>query len=163
MPVVSNTSPISNLATIGRLELLREQLGEIIIPPAVRAELLRHPLATASERIEAAITDGWIRIQTLECPIPEHLARLDAEESEALALAIEIAASYVVIDESLARQHATRLNLPHIGILGLLRHAKQTEKIDSLAAEIEKLRVEAHFFVSQPLERRLLSSVGETN
>ena len=27
MRVVSNTSPLSNLATIGRLDLLREQLG----------------------------------------------------------------------------------------------------------------------------------------
>lgn len=32
MRVVSNTSPISNLATIGRLELLREQYGSIAVP-----------------------------------------------------------------------------------------------------------------------------------
>jgi predicted nucleic acid-binding protein len=39
MPVVSNTSPISNLALIGRLDLLREQFRKILIPEAVDREL----------------------------------------------------------------------------------------------------------------------------
>jgi len=39
MPVVSNTSPILNLAIIDRLSLLREQFGEIYIPSAVLEEL----------------------------------------------------------------------------------------------------------------------------
>jgi len=42
MVVVSNTSPLSNLVLIGRLDLLREQLGQVTIPPGVRAELT-HP------------------------------------------------------------------------------------------------------------------------
>ena len=39
MPAVSDTSPISNLAMIGRLKLLREQFGEVWIPRAVAEEL----------------------------------------------------------------------------------------------------------------------------
>lgn len=39
MPVVSNTSPISNLALIERLDLLRDQFGTILIPEAVEREL----------------------------------------------------------------------------------------------------------------------------
>jgi len=39
MLVVSDTSPLSNLAIIGRLELLREQFSEVKIPPAVSSEL----------------------------------------------------------------------------------------------------------------------------
>jgi len=38
MRVVSNTSPLSNLAIIGHLGLVREQLGIVLIPPTVRAE-----------------------------------------------------------------------------------------------------------------------------
>ncbi len=47
MLVVSNTSPLSNLAIIDRLEILREQLGQITIPPAVQFELdhISHPAA----------------------------------------------------------------------------------------------------------------------
>ena len=40
MPVVSNTSPILNLAIIGKLELLRTQCKEVLIPPAVLCEQL---------------------------------------------------------------------------------------------------------------------------
>jgi predicted nucleic acid-binding protein len=32
MPIVSNTSPITNLAAIGRIDLLQQIYGEIIIP-----------------------------------------------------------------------------------------------------------------------------------
>ena len=39
MPVVSNTSPLLNLAIIGRLSLLHQQFGEIWIPPMVIKEL----------------------------------------------------------------------------------------------------------------------------
>jgi predicted nucleic acid-binding protein len=38
MRVVSNTSPLSNLAIIGHLGLVREQLGIVLIPPTVRTE-----------------------------------------------------------------------------------------------------------------------------
>ncbi len=161
MPVVSNTSPISNLAISGRLDLLHEQLGEVLIPPAVETELLRHPLPKSLQRITAAIESGRIRVEQLPRPVPEHLTALDPGESEALALALEIKASRIVIDESLARRHAARLGLAHVGILGLLRHARRTGQIDSLAEEISKLRAEARFFVSQSLEHRLLVSVGE--
>ena len=40
MPTVSNTSPILNLAIVDRLALLRQQFGQIQIPPAVLDELL---------------------------------------------------------------------------------------------------------------------------
>ena len=50
MLVVSNTSPLSNLAIIDRLEILRRQFGLINIPPAVQLELdrLSHPAAQRS-------------------------------------------------------------------------------------------------------------------
>jgi len=57
MLVVSNTSPLSNLAIIGRLELVREQLGMVVIPPAVQVELSLNPnnripsLKAESERL----------------------------------------------------------------------------------------------------------------
>jgi len=39
MPAVSNTSPILNLAIIDYLFLMREQFGQLFIPPAVLHEL----------------------------------------------------------------------------------------------------------------------------
>jgi predicted nucleic acid-binding protein len=61
MPVVSNTSPLSTLASIGRLELVREQVGSVLIPPAVRMELSRHPHSAARQALEKAIEEQCVR------------------------------------------------------------------------------------------------------
>ena len=65
MVVASDTSPISNIAIIGRLNLLRSQFREIWIPGAVRSELdeLSHPAAL--KEIQQALQDGWIKPQVL--------------------------------------------------------------------------------------------------
>jgi len=162
MPVVSNTSPLSNLAIIDRLEILRGQLGQITIPPAVQLELdrLSHPAARA--RLAAALQEGWVRVIPLIAAVPSALAAaLDPGEAEALALATQVQASLVLLDETAARIKATQLGIPHTGVLGLLRRAKQAGQIKSLASEIRNLRVDARFFVSPVLEKRLLLSVGE--
>src|SRR5437016_4051626 len=61
MLAVSDTSPISNLAAIGRLDLLKSQFPEIWIPTAVAEELKAHPDPKALAAIENAIGDQWIR------------------------------------------------------------------------------------------------------
>ena len=162
MPVVSNTSPISNLAIIGHLDLIREQLGSIIIPPGVRSELQRHPDGAARTAIEKAITDGWLCVKPIAGKVPGELAEnLDLGEAEALTLAIELKASLVLLDESSARQHAGSLGLSFTGVLGILRHAKQTGRIASLTDPIARLRKQARFFIGPALEKALLTSVGE--
>ena len=162
MPVVSNTSPISNLAIIGHLDLIREQLGSIIIPPGVRSELQRHPAGAARTAIEKAITDGWLCVKPIAGKVPGELAEnLDLGEAEALTLAIELKASLVLLDESSARQHAGSLGLSFTGVLGILRHAKQTGRIASLSDPIARLRKQARFFIGPALEKALLTSVGE--
>ncbi len=162
MLVVSNTSPLSNLAIIGHLELVREQLGQVIIPAAVRAELNRHPDSAARAVIEAAIASGWLRVLPLATPVRDDLAAsLDLGEAEALTLALKLRASLVLLDESAARRWAGDLGLSFTGALGILRRAKQTGRITSLKEEIARLRAEAHFFISPTLERTLLTSVGE--
>jgi uncharacterized protein len=39
MPIVSNTSPITNLAAIGKIHLIEQLYGDIVIPSAVFHEL----------------------------------------------------------------------------------------------------------------------------
>src|SRR5580700_10659482 len=62
MPVVSNTSPIPNLAIIGHLDLLKLQFSELWIPNAVEAELAANPHPAALAAIDEAIQEGWMRI-----------------------------------------------------------------------------------------------------
>jgi predicted nucleic acid-binding protein len=162
MLAVSNTSPLSNLAIIARLDLLREQLGEVIIPPGVRAELsrLRHSEALAS--LETAMHAGWLRVVPLVGRVPDDLAIfLDKGEAEALALALEAKVGLVLLDESAARLKAPQLGIGYTGGLGVLRKARIAGRIPSLKPEILRLRTDARFFVAPALEKRLLASVAE--
>jgi uncharacterized protein len=68
MAVVSNTSPILNLAIIGQLNLLRKQFGKILIPPAVFKELKIEADLPGSDPVRGAMTDGWLEMVELRDP-----------------------------------------------------------------------------------------------
>jgi len=163
MPVVSNTSPIPNLALIARLDLLREQFGNILIPEAVERELqaLSNPQAKAA--IAVALSQGWLEVRRAgEIPLIRLLeVSLHQGESEAIALAVETSAEWTLLDEREARAAAQRMNLPITGVLGVLLRAKRQGQIPSLGPEMEQLRREAHFFIAPELERYLLRLAGE--
>lgn len=162
MLVVSDTSPLSNLAILDRLDLLREQFGELIFPAAVQAELKRLPNSTAARRLETAVGQNWLRVRPVTRPVPEDLAMtLHRGEAEAIALALETKADLILLDEADGRSAVRRLGLLHTGVLGMLRKAKETGRIASLREEIARLRADARFFVHPGLERELLISVGE--
>src|SRR6266536_3132436 len=122
MLVASNTSPISNLAIIGRLNLLRNQFLEIWIPGAVRSELDQLSQPAALKEIEQALQDGWIKPQALrEDKIARLLAAtLDPGEAEAIALALELSADLILLDERDGRRAAERAGLRVTGVVGVL-------------------------------------------
>lgn len=65
MIVVSDTSPITNLAAIGQLDLLRQLYDYIVIPEAVYSEMIAvgKPVPGA---IEVQQTLAWIQVQKIE-------------------------------------------------------------------------------------------------
>jgi hypothetical protein len=163
MLVVCDTSPLCNLAIIGRLELLRDQFEVVRMPSRVATELteLRHE--EAKEALARSLQDGWLIEMSVpaSAPYPDLLRGLDAGEIEALRLAIAITADAVLMDEKDGRQCAAMLGLRTIGVIGVLIVAKQTGKVPSVAAEIAKLRSEAGFFVDERLELQALALAGE--
>lgn len=125
MIVVSNTSPISNLAAIGRLDLLQQLYGNVIIPPAVYQELIDSGDTDAGTL--AVQTLDWIQTQSVtNISLVQSLSlNLDEGEAEAIALAFELKAQRLIIDERRGRNEATRLGLQITGLLGILLTAKQ--------------------------------------
>ena len=163
MLAVSNTSPISNLASIGRLELLKSQFSELWIPVGVAEELAAHPDPVAQATIQNAIRSQWIQIRT---PQDSRLLRLlllqlHRGEAEAIALATDLNADFVLIDEQEGRQLASRTGLAVTGVLGVLLRAKHTGEVPAVKTEMENLRTKARFFVSPQLEKKILTSAGE--
>lgn len=163
MLVVSDTSPLSNLAIIGRLALLPEQFPEVWTPPAVARELTALNAPQAQVALSEAVSTGWLKEMPLpvSAPFPSELRGLDAGETEALRLALATTSSRVLMDEKEGRECAASLHIPTIGVLGILITAKHAGSISSLRTEIANLRRDAGFFVGRHLELRVLAMVGE--
>jgi len=161
MRVVSNTSPVSSLAIIGRLDLLKQRYGRVSIPSAVARELsaLSHPDGKA--RVMAALKQGWLVVEKPPAYSPALPFPLDAGETEAIALAVSIQADVLLMDEKRGREAARRNGLAVGGVLGELLHARQAGLLPSVRGEIDRLRAEAGFFVDAEIEKFILSQVGE--
>lgn len=79
MIVVSNTSPINNLAAIGQLSLLQQIYGQIVIPNAVYRELTNIPVAGTIE----VITFEWIEKREATNSTLVKTLQLEIDEGEA--------------------------------------------------------------------------------
>ena len=161
MIVVSDTSPINNLAAINQLPLLHQLYGTVLIPEAVYRELTDpgFPVAGAAE----VQTFDWIQTRTIgDRTIVEALGNeLDVGEAEAITLAIEIQADQVLIDERRGRLVATRLNLRYAGILGILVEAKGQGLIAEVKPSLDALVNNAGFWVAEPPYNSVLRLVNE--
>lgn len=163
MPVVSNTSPLLNLAIIGQLPLLREQFGEVVIPRAVLDELRPEEDLPGSEAIRAALEDGWIRPATVENSslVLALQQDLDRGEAEAIALVVQTGIGKVLLDERDGRLVAKLMGLQTTGVLGVLLRGRLMGKVRSLKSEMVALRERAGFYIAQDLFESLLKEARE--
>lgn len=155
MIIISDTTPISSLLQINELELLPKLYQQIIIPTTVFNEL--QILETRGFSIQDGINNGWIKIKTSQSYdlIHELLATLDPGESEAIALAIELQADYLLMDEKEGRQEARMRAIPIIGTLGILLEAKKQGLISNVQHKLDALR-NINYWISEELYHRVL-------
>jgi predicted nucleic acid-binding protein len=161
MRVVSNTSPLSNLAVVGEISLLQQIYPKIVIPPIVQTELMQFPQIKPT--IVRLIATGWLSVES-----PKNLQfvstleqTLDAAEASAIALAIEINADRLLIDEHLGRIIAIQHGLKIRGIVGILVNAKNQGLIPEMKPTLDRLIHNAGFRVSQALYDFALRETGE--
>ena len=162
--VVSDSSPLMNLAGIGRLYLVHEQFGEVIIPPSVWDEIvLNSDTLPGVSDVRKAYDAGWISLAK-----PDNTAVVDLlglglhrGEAEAIALAIELRSSLILLDDADARLAATTLGLRKTGVIGILIKAKIDGKIESLRHELNALMDRMGFYIDDGLYREALLSVDE--
>ena len=163
MPIVSNTSPLLNLAIVDHLSLMHEQFGEILIPQAVFEELRVEEGLPGSQSILEAIEKGWLEVKEAKDQIFVKVLRadLDKGEAEALALALQVKAERVILDEREGRRVAKSLGLKVIGVLGVLLRAQREGKLQSLKSAMDDLRKKAGFHISSDLYSYVLKKGGE--
>lgn len=162
MIIVSDTSPLSSLFLINQLDLLPAVFGKIIVPQMVMKELMvletdfGHDLST----IHSAT---WLETQTatdMEA-VKKYRQFLDEGESEAIVLAKELHADYLLIDDKQGRNAADHEGLTTIGVLGVFLLAKKAGKIEAVRPLMEELRAKAKFFIKEGLYQSVLKLAGE--
>lgn len=153
MIVVSNSSPLISLGAIGRLELLHELFDEVWIPLAVQREV----------RTVEISTKPWIRPRDVQRGLLVRAleSELDRGEAEAIALAVEMEAGLLLMDERRGRRSASRFGLTVLGALGIVTQAKRKGLVERVEPILLDLRHKAGFRVSEELYRRVLEEAGE--
>ena len=159
MIVVSNTTPLIGLAKLGHLSLLSEFFGAITIAPSVNEEIRRAPNRPGAQEIQKI---SWVQVRSIDDQTKVDYLRVDLDpgEAEVLVLAQELAADWVLLDESKARLAAEMLGLRTVGTLGLLLLAKRRGLIEAVRPLLDRLRAEK-FYISDRLYENVLQEAGE--
>jgi predicted nucleic acid-binding protein len=139
--VVADTSPLLNVALIGRLDLLREQFDGVTAPEQVWDELAAGD--DGLDDLRALRDEGFLELVPVEesSLFVELRRELDRGEAAALAYAIDADADLVLLDERDARRVARRHDRSVTGVIGVLLRAAERDRID-LRDALDRLRVE---------------------
>lgn len=154
MPAVSNASPLIALAAIERLQLVPALFETVLIPPAVAHEIRR----------SIPVAPRWLQVHPLRVALPTIVLRrtLGDGEREAVALALEIHAEAVILDDLPARRVAQAAGLNVVGTLGVLLSAKHIGLMSRIRPELDNL-LKTSFFLSPQLYEELLVAAGEVD
>jgi predicted nucleic acid-binding protein len=86
---------------------------------------------------------------------------LDRGEAEAIALACEVGASLVLLDEREGRRTALRLGLRCAGVVGVLLEAKERGMVEAVRPLLDALRDTTGFYLTAEVYRHALVLAGE--
>lgn len=161
MIVVSNTSPITNLAAIGQFRLLPAIFEKIYIAEGVWKELNAYGKHWPG-RDEVANSNSFeVRKVHNQSLVLSLQSDLDQGEAETIALALQTKAPLVLMDEREGRRAAERLGLDTVGVIGLLLKAKGQGEIPEIRAQLNALRHVAGFYIGDQLYHQVLETAGE--
>jgi predicted nucleic acid-binding protein len=106
MIVVADTGSLNYLIQIDCDKLLPQIYQRVFVPAAVIQEL-EDPSASAPVRLWLAHRPRWLEVRLITSPPDASLASLDRGEREAIQLAEELHADFLLIDERRGdwRQH----------------------------------------------------------
>jgi predicted nucleic acid-binding protein len=129
MRAVSDAGPLIHLSWIDQLPLLNHLFDQVIVPSAVRREVLVLPPAGIAglDVLERAFGRGDVLVSSTidQVEADAYTGPLDAGEAEAIALAEILNAEIFLTDDAHARRVASRRGLHVMGTLGILRSARE--------------------------------------
>lgn len=146
------SSPLIAFAAIEQLPLFSAIVESILIPPTVAREIAP----------SFPTLPPWLRVQDLTLSLPSSVLRhsFGDGEQEALALAVEIQAERILLDDRPARRVAEELGLLATGTAGILLVAKRRALLPRIRPALDA-RLRTSFFLSPQLYDELLRAAGE--
>lgn len=148
-PIIADTSCFIVLSNIGELDILQKVYGEIITTPEIASEFGE----VLPEWVEIISVKDIYRQQLLEMQI-------DKGESSAIALALEIPNSTVILDDYKARKIANQLSISFTGTIGVIVKAKLNGVIPSINPFLLKIK-QTDFRLSAEIELQALIEAKE--
>jgi predicted nucleic acid-binding protein len=147
------------LGKVGRLELLRAGVSEIIVPDAVLREVgARGPADPVLQEVQRL---AWLKVVPAP-PTPTQVLVWDlgAGESSVLSVALTEPDCEAILDDRDARRCAQALGIGVRGTLGLAILAKHIGSLTSARPVFEELR-RAGLFLTDDVANQALALVGE--
>ena len=162
MIVVSDSSPLIALASVGCLDLLPKLYVRVLIPRAVYEEVVRDGDARAGAAELAAA--AWMEVVEVdddrsESAVGGHLGR---GETQAIFLARTRRADLLIVDDHGARKRAEALGITVIGVAGVLLDAKQEGHIPAVRPLLDRILATVGFRLHRRLYDEVLRAAGES-
>jgi predicted nucleic acid-binding protein len=142
--VVLDADFLSSFLKIGRLALVQDYYRSetLLVPPAVLGEV-------SLTRLSAELANlAWVRVEVPDVEILRDISRkseiqgLGLGEREAMALALQVEGSVLLMNDNQARARAARLGLDPVSVPAFLMACKQEGILDreEIAAVVQELQ-----------------------
>jgi predicted nucleic acid-binding protein len=147
--VIADTSSLILFSKINQIDILKKVYSEIIITPEILKEFEIPP-------------PDWMKIAIVKDKKYQALLEtyLDLGESSAIALAMEMKDSLLILDDLKARKFAKKLGMKFTGSLGVINKAKEIGVVKTIKPIIDELR-KTNFRVSDKIIEFILERNGE--
>jgi predicted nucleic acid-binding protein len=129
MTIISDTTPLRYLIEIEKAYTLESLFGIVIIPQAVLNDLQR-PKTPQPVKEWIVNRPAWLEVRQANLSLYTPQKRIGAGEREAFALALELQADAVLLDDKGAMVEAKRLGLVTIRTFDILERAAKENLLD---------------------------------
>lgn len=147
--VVADSTCLIALSKINKINILELLFKTIYIPKAVYDEVVTKGNGRPGCNEIKGV--NWIVTEPIKDSLAVNVLRLQlgAGESEAIILAKEIKANFIILDDWRARQAALGLELPVVGTVALLTKAVEKGFLSDIKTELDSLKAAGFYFAVQ--------------
>jgi predicted nucleic acid-binding protein len=159
--IIADTGPINYLILIGRIDVLPVLFQRVIVPAVVRDEL-NHPKAPLAVRQWIANPPAWAEIHSAPHVHDPAMEKLDAGEEDAIALAVELHADMILMDDRDGVRIARSKGFRVTGTLGILAMAS-THGLLNLAESFDRIKQTSFHYQQDVMDKFLADPIGNAS